>query len=147
MGNKCSTCCRCACCANGKSHGHISSSGSVYTKRFVDVACVCEAVRIWHLSFLFWILSGIRCGHVWDVIARKTNKMWMRVNIFILCEMASPIFLFDSLTLTWRRLETHKYKLLQFTPIHQMALCFHIRCDTFARLAYFHLRLRHSCAD
>lgn len=34
MGNKCSACCRCGCCANcNKTQGHISSAGSIYNKR------------------------------------------------------------------------------------------------------------------
>lgn len=57
MGNKCSACCRCACCTNGKSHGHVSSSGSVYTKRFVDRCDVCASME-WLTPFVFEYLVG-----------------------------------------------------------------------------------------
>lgn len=50
MGNKCSSCCSCACCKNGnKSHGHISSAGSVYSKRFANFSWKKKNENIWYV--------------------------------------------------------------------------------------------------
>lgn len=130
MGNKCSACCRCACCTNGKAHGHISSSGSVYTKRFVGIWCapvwcdMCDVRAwngVWYIYFEFF--DGHRCD------ANASEKLCKRTceNIFVFFLWNGRVSFHLLFTrMTRRHVKATNFKLFQLTsPIRQTAvICF-----------------------
>lgn len=88
MGNKCSTCCRCACCTNGnKSHGHISSAGSVYSKRY----------NMHIIMFFIWSFFGVDFIVKWF---RNEFFTWFFLTHFQLLHINLCNLKFDSL-LNW----------------------------------------------
>lgn len=145
MGNKCSACCRCACCTNGKSHGHISSSGSVYTKRFVDLMHglrwnstrhLCSNILVGHL--------GARCGktkqNIFFSVKWHFSYFFFRF-VFIHLAAVDDMWCPKEIQTVW--IDNH----LSGDTVCYLLFGFHIHLTRpfLLRFAYSQFRLQHSC--